>query len=78
VTRRATQVPLDPSGVAAEGGRGLAAFLAYLATTRSPFTASTDAIWPRSRARFCACDALPVRGRHEWRSPDARWDENGG
>jgi hypothetical protein len=49
-----TQARVDPSGVAAEGGRGLAAFLVYLGTTRSLFTASTDAIWPRYRERSSA------------------------
>src|SRR6185369_5787568 len=49
----ATQAPLDPSGVV-EGGRGLAAFLAYLGTRRSPFVGSTDAIRPRSRERSSA------------------------
>ena len=53
MTRMATQTPLDPSGVA-EGGRGLAAFLAYLGTMRSPFVISTDAIRPRYRKRSYA------------------------
>jgi hypothetical protein len=54
VTRTATQAPLGPSGVAAQGWRGLAAFPVYLGTTRSPFAASTDAIWPRYRERSSA------------------------
>jgi len=49
----ATHAPLDPSGVA-DGGRGLAAFLAYLGTRRSPFVGSTDAIRPRYRERSSA------------------------
>ena len=74
MTRTATQASLDPSRVAAEGGRDLAAFLVYLGTTRSPFAASTDAIWPRYRERASAAathceyeDVMsgdpPMRGR---------------
>ena len=85
MTRTATQAPLGPSGVAAEGGGGLAAFLVYLGTTRSPFAASTDAIWPRYRERFSAVatycqyeDVMsgdpPVRGGRRG-AADARSDE---
>jgi hypothetical protein len=85
VTRTATQAPLGPSGVAAEGWRGLAALLVYLGTTRSPFAASTDAIWPRYCERSSAVathcqyeDVMsgdpPVRGGRRG-AADARSDE---
>ena len=85
MTRTATQAPLGSSGVAAEGGRGLAAFLVYLGTTRSPFAVSTDTIWPRYRERSSAVathcqyeDVMrgdpPVRGGRRG-AVDARSDE---
>jgi hypothetical protein len=69
VTRTTTHAPLGPSGVAAEGGRGLAAFLVYLGTTRSPFAASTD-VPPGGHSER----ARPARPRPAREPPDGGGD----